>query len=239
MALRDATNQQDETINSIRFHEVLANLAMFERYHGDLPWATTFNDGVITVQDQLGAGYQFNAPNHGAFYDQPSVSTQRQWQESWTVNPVNFSLTLLLLRKIYTEQISRPCTPNSQSHRNRKARSKSIYQMEFSPAELRVPLFPRASGVSPPTSRAGLSTAQEIYTRLVRTVRLPKRGWFVCVKGCRAPSNAAYSATYGGVTVYVMRSKVHDLARLAIIILRAEELTKKDTATISGNQIRF
>jgi hypothetical protein len=148
--LRNSTLSQMQTVHDIQQQQVLDNLAMFVANPDAFPYFSLPTQGNCTVTDgatlaesnswaRSGKAFVFSALNVS-----PGVS--RSLSENWTLNPVNDSVKLTLMRCVYQRVVSN-CTGNKPSCMcpDCEAVFQAFYQL---PKQTLSPMAPGSCGTS-------------------------------------------------------------------------------------------
>ena len=97
--LEHSTEGQVATIADITEQVVLNNLAMFKQNPNAVPSQVSITQGSIEISDIINPSFAYTWPNVSRIF---GISGTRNWQESWTVVPVNDYKTLKTLRDLYS-----------------------------------------------------------------------------------------------------------------------------------------
>ena len=207
------------THQTILFHMVLDNIAMFAVQPDTMPWHTRVRDGTVQVQDQLGIGQNgggltaFNGTRLGIdTYGLPQGSRKVALQ--WGTDAVGDPVQLFALQTVYRRLLGLPPLPAPNFIvEAQRARMSGAGGSGSSG---------RALNDNDAETRSGLSSMEVAYTGEIVT------GWFCVGRKRDVPRDAAFVGHHDGCYVWVMPEGVGGLTRYTLLVLSIVKLTAGD-----------
>ncbi len=206
------------THQTILFHMVLDNIAMFASEPETMPWHIRVRDGTVQVQDQVGIGQQgggFSTFSNGRFGIQTyGPQGARKVALQWGTDAVGDPVQLFALQTAYRRLLGLPPLPVpnfiAEAARARRA---------------------TAGGVQGDEAGNGIRNDNDIETRggvmsmdAAFWGEVP-RGWFCVGRKKDVPEDACYVGHHGATYVWVRPGGVGGLTRFTLLILSIVKLS--------------